>query len=151
MSDGPRPTPTPPIVRVPSIVGNTPTDARALLRERGLGLTVLREVGPRPWGEVVSQDPEAGVTVRPGDRVHGVVREGVRVPNVIGMEVADARSKLEEAGLEPTATMEDDSYDPAVTEPPQFTVLATDPEAGTHVEPGSVVEVTYWDPTGGVD
>jgi len=87
---------------VPDVVGDSYDDARAELE--GMGLVVDRDVDRRADGEdneVVEVDPGVGEEVERGGTVTLTVvpGENVKVPDVVGMSLDDAREALEEEGL----------------------------------------------------
>ncbi len=63
--------------------------------------------------------------------------EGIRVPDVTGMTLDEARRALEQAGLKLGALTPDASD----TTAPQGTVLSQDPAAGASVDKGSAVDI----------
>ncbi|MCB1003522.1 MAG: protein kinase [Acidimicrobiales bacterium] len=64
-------------VTVPSVVGQLEADARGLLEGLGLVVSVTRQAGTEDdAGQVLSQAPEAGVSLDPGSIVTIVVSEG---------------------------------------------------------------------------
>lgn len=91
-------------VRVPQVEGRSIADARLLLRRLSLNLglvaTEYRRIGD---GQIVHQEPHAGAIVHRNDSVDvtvAVVSPPIPVPNVIGLSSADARTKIEGAGLD---------------------------------------------------
>ena len=104
-SPTPTPVPTPELVRVPDFVGLSRTDAEALADRRDVELRVrFRQTTDAPRGTVLSQDPDAGSQVPPGETVTIVVAAApqlVTVPDVTGQDEADAIAVLLDAGLEP--------------------------------------------------
>lgn len=98
VSDGPE------TVRVPALAGRELDEARSQLKEDGLepGM-VTREFSEEvPRGSVISARPADGTKVRSGSAVALVVSKGspVDVPDVTGSDLADARSEMQDAGLE---------------------------------------------------
>ena len=88
--------------RLPNTVGDARDDAVRRLRGAGLKVRVTEELTDETArGKVASQQPSGGI-VRPGATVTLVVSKGtksVRVPNVIGKNLADARAELEQLGF----------------------------------------------------
>jgi hypothetical protein len=123
--------------------------ARALIEERGFNgeeilieaqfRSVVEEVPHwRPAGTVVSQSPPGGTRTALGSAVELEVSDGTgdrpRIPDVIGLPLAEARELLLEMDLEITvdeAPVEDRSL--------RGRVLGQDPVPGAEVEPGDVV------------
>jgi eukaryotic-like serine/threonine-protein kinase len=88
---------------------------------------------------VISTSPPENSQLEKGRTVVLVVSSGpeqVTVPDVVGNSEADARSALENAGLQvDVAESESEDEDPG-------TVLAQDPEGGGEVSKGSTVTIT---------
>ena len=97
VSRGPRP------IQVPDVTGYEREIAIQLIE--AAGLTVARVdtgVAPAERGVVVSSDPAAGRSRNPGGGVGLFVSVGtasIRIPDVTGLTVDEARVLLEEAGL----------------------------------------------------
>jgi len=129
-SAGPEP------VSVPAVVGRPEAAARAALLAAGLaaGLRVEEPDPDVPAGSVLRTEPSAGSQADPGDSVALVVSSGpppVVLPRVIGLQVAEAGERLEEAGLRTEVQ--------SVTSGPPGQVMDQTPEPGTVVEPGGTV------------
>ncbi len=142
VSKGPVP---PKQVTVPDVTGLTQSDAVAKLGDAGLktGDITQQYSDTVPNGEVISQNPAAGQTVKAGDTVGLVVSEGqkppakVAVPDVTGMSQATAVSTLSAAGLLTTVT------EVATADPTQVgVVMQQNPAAGTMVNVDSTVAIT---------
>jgi len=97
VSRGPRP------IQVPDVTGYAREIAIQLIE--AAGLTVARVdtgLAPAERGVVVSTSPTAGRSLDPGSSVDLFVSVGaasIRIPNVIGLTVDEARALLEAAGL----------------------------------------------------
>jgi len=90
-------------VPVPDVAGYDAEDARMLLESAGLrvGSTETTQA-PTPRNVAVNTRPPAGSTLSPGSEVVLVVSVGaatIRVPNLVGLTVDEARLALETAGL----------------------------------------------------
>jgi eukaryotic-like serine/threonine-protein kinase len=134
---------------VPGLTGMAEAEAQAALDGVGLRLgAVTPEMSTTvPSGQVIRQDPAAGVVVAKGSAVGIVVSSGspspspspsastVSVPNVLSMDAATATSALEGAGLVV------DVKQKGGTGQPPGTVLETSPGAGTEVPVGSTVRL----------
>jgi serine/threonine-protein kinase len=124
-------------VSVPKVVGTT--QAAATTQLQGLGFTVKTTTAANakiPAGVVVQQDPDQGTLLKKGGTVHIVVSSGagqVTIPNVNGQNANDAQRALETAGLTVVKSTE------ASDSVPLFSVIRTNPPAGTSVEGGSSV------------
>ncbi len=89
-------------------------------------------------GHVIGTSPQGGAMVAAGSVVKVFVSAGqqqVTVPNVVGEDLATARSKLANAGLNPVVQTDTTSTAPANT------VLTQNPAGGRKVNPGSMVTV----------
>ncbi len=93
-----------PVHDVPDLVGRPIAEVSALARQNGWELdddTVVRADDTRP-GQVVEQSPRSGSTLSEGDTLHVTVSLGptlVAVPDVKGVPEAEARARIEAAGL----------------------------------------------------
>jgi eukaryotic-like serine/threonine-protein kinase len=127
-------------VSVPDLSGSNLDQAAALLEDAGLELGAQDEAySDAAEGIIFSQAPEADSEVEPGSAVGVTVSIGpepVVVPNVIGYGVDDAAAEVTNAGLT-YQTFEYQSKEPAGT------VVSTDPEAGTELDPGTLVAIYY--------
>ena len=126
-------------VAVPDVVGSSRANAIATLRDAGLAVEVRTRASQQPAGTVVEQSPGAGTQVDAGATVRLVVATRpqptlVRVPNVRGVPVADARAQLRDAGLRSTVTRVPSSR-------PAGTVVSQSPRAGASVREASVVRL----------
>ena len=127
-------------VRVPGLVGSTFSEARALLRRVGLSWSSTEMSSSRPAGTVVGQSPGSGTEVRKGSVIRVRVSSGpplVNVPDVTGLDEADARVKLDAAGFEVSVVEQptDDSSQDGV-------VLDQSPVGRTDAREGAVVTIT---------
>jgi eukaryotic-like serine/threonine-protein kinase len=128
-------------VPVPRLYGNTPAQAESVLQGAGLRLGVQSRGynNDVTEGSIFFQDPSGGESVEPGTAVNVTVSLGpeqVEVPEVYGLSVAAAQTALSNIGLNSTP-IEVKGDEPAGT------ALATDPEAGAMLDPGSTVGLYY--------
>ena len=128
-------------VEIPRLYGNTPEQAKSVLREAGLELGSLsRDYNSGvAEGSIFLQNPSGGENVEPGSAVDVTVSLGpeqIKVPEVYGMSVSEAQATLSNAGLGSTP-IEVEGEEAAGT------ALSTDPGAGTKVDPGSTVSLFY--------
>ena len=99
-------------VEVPSLAGRTVNDARTLLTEHGLNLRVDEAVraDPKvPAGQVLAQDPQAGIRTRRERSVRVWVSAGARasvVPALIGESERTAQLRVQQEGLQLLAASE---------------------------------------------
>jgi serine/threonine-protein kinase len=125
--------------QVPSLLGQTQKAAEQRLSDNGLGLKGVDRVfsDTVERGSVVSSDPASGARIRGNGSVKLVVSRGpeiVRVPDVVGSSLADARRSLKKVGLAPGMVTKEFSQDVARGE-----VIRTDPRAGTDRHPDTAV------------
>ena len=88
-------------------------------------------------GQVISQQTREGSTLHRGDSVAYTVSKGpekVAIPDVVGLQREEARSRLESAGF----TVKEE----AVLGGFFGTVRSSDPAAGTMTKKGSTVTIT---------
>jgi serine/threonine protein kinase len=126
---------------VPSLEGLTVERATVLLQDEGLILgQITPENSERPEGTVISQSPNTGVEVTPGQIINVTISAGVSrvtVPRLIGLiSVDDARRVLADVGLRLGPVTEADSEQNAGV------VLGSNPPEGTAVEAGTQVALT---------
>ncbi len=130
VSSGPEP------VLVPSVVGQQRGDAAALLRQSGLRVRATAIRSDEPAGQVVAVDPGSGQTVPAGTRIDLSYSRGPQqVPDVRGLDQAEAESRLRSAGFDPQVRV-----DPETTEP-RGTVVDQLPAAGQTATQGSDVAI----------
>jgi beta-lactam-binding protein with PASTA domain/predicted Ser/Thr protein kinase len=138
-----------PQATVPDLVNLTQEAAITALADAGLvlGTPTSEQSTTVPSGQIISQDPAAGVTVAKGSAVNVVVSSGspspspspsptaalVTIPNVYGMDSTTATSELNAAGLGVVVKQK------GGTGQPPGTVVRMVPDAGTDVANGSTV------------
>ena len=119
-------------VQVPPLTGKTVNEATGLLTEAGLNLRVEegRRLDPKvPAGQIVTQDPAAGVRTRRERSVKVWVSGGPRattIPELSGESERTAQLRLQQEGLGLASTAEIRSSDyPAGTVVAQFPAART--------------------------
>ena len=133
-------------VTVVDVSGKTPQEASQILRSNKLKLG--QKVAQEPsdtfaQGQIIRTTPPAGTSVPVGTAVNFVLSTGpqqVPVPNVVCQRVSDARAAIKGAGL--VARNGGQASQPNLNCPQPNEVAATNPDAGTLVNPGS--PVTYF-------
>ena len=131
----------PDTVEVPDVGGGNLAQARSILEGAGLTLGEVAEdySDTVPEGSIISQDPVEGESLEPDEAVDVTVSLGVEqveVPEVYGVDLAEAQALLDNAGL----------YSNSVEVPGDEaagTALETDPGVGTLVDPGSTVTLYF--------
>ena len=140
VSSGPR------TVTVPDLTGKTPQQAAQALQKAKLKLgRKLAENADNtiPAGQIISQEPLPGDSLRVGAAVNYVLSTGpqqVPVPNVVCQAVSDAKAAIQAKGLVPQSG--GTASQPNLNCPQTNMVASTSPDAGTLVGPGSTV--TYY-------
>ncbi|MCX2967635.1 MULTISPECIES: Stk1 family PASTA domain-containing Ser/Thr kinase [Streptomyces] len=131
----------PEVVAVPDVAGVPLAEARERLTGAGLEPTAVTRAfdDTVERGAVIGTDPPAGTERRPGTGVELTVSKGrpVDVPDVTGADRGDARTVLEEAGVEVRVADERVHSD---QEP--GTVVSQSPAAGETVARGDTVTLT---------
>jgi eukaryotic-like serine/threonine-protein kinase len=138
----------PPKIPVPDVSGLDGSLARRLVAAAGLAVAQTESVQApapppgapaAPAGVVISTRPAAGVLSAPGSGVTVVVNRGaptIAVPDLVGMLIADARTRLETEGLEVGSVTRR-----RTGEANPGTVVGQRPAAGTLAAPGTVVDL----------
>ncbi|MFI6081649.1 PASTA domain-containing protein [Streptomyces sp. NPDC051217] len=124
--------------RVPSVLGQTEQVAKKRLGDAGLDAKVENDFsGTFERGTVMRTDPEPRSRIRGNGSVTLVISRGpeiVRVPDLAGKSLADAKDALKEAGLAPGVITR--SFD---QETDQGDIIRTQPKAGTELRPDAGV------------
>jgi serine/threonine-protein kinase len=123
-------------VVVPSVVGQNVDAATKTLEDAGFQVDTTTEDSPKPKDEVLKQSPTSGRKADDGSTVSLTVASGQNtVPDVTGLNEADATNELKDAGFKVTVTQTDvtDVADDGV-------VVTQSPQGGTH-KVGSTVKI----------
>lgn len=130
-------------VQVPRLVNLTEAQARAAIGDAGLTVTNVEfdNSDTVAAGNVISQQPQPDSYVDPGSGVEITLSAGkpqVAVPNVVGMQLKDAKAALEQAGLvaKPQERESDDQKNK---------VLESNPAPGIKLDAGQPVTLYYSD------
>ncbi|ROQ69595.1 serine/threonine-protein kinase [Streptomyces sp. 840.1] len=124
---------------VPSLLGQSEKVAKGRLSDAGLELKGVQRAysDTVDRGKVIDSDPKSAARIRGNGSVELVVSRGpeiVKVPDVEGVALAEAKRKLTKAGLVPGMVTKEFSEDAAAGE-----VVRTDPEAGSERHPDTAV------------
>jgi serine/threonine-protein kinase len=134
-------------VKVPNVVGLSCSDATAKLQQSHLQASCQNAASDTaPAGQVFSQNPSAGQQTPQGGTVTLQVSTGpakVQVPDVTNSDYQTAKQQLHALGLKPVP----DACQPSDPTTPDGTVVATNPPAGSYVDPHSNVTVYVADST----
>ena len=128
-------------VDVPNVVGKQLSVATRLLEERHLRVSSSEVTNSDvPAGQVISQSPEPGETVKEQRMVHLVVSKGagdITIPDLQGMSFDQAREKLKALGLSigKISYTSDTSKDDGV-------VISQGLQAGGKTSKGATVDIT---------
>ena len=132
-------------VVVPFVVDLGRDQAVSLLQARGLevGRLTTEIRTDIPSDRVLSQDPEPGVEIQPGEAVDLVVSvgpEAKQVPVAVGLTQEEALNRLRNEGFQNIEiyTIKTNDYDVGV-------VAEQEPEAGSPLEPNNVVVIRVSD------
>jgi beta-lactam-binding protein with PASTA domain len=120
---------------VPQVVGLREQAAQFQLRQQKLAATVVKRAAVKPRGIVVEQNPKAGARVPKGAPVMLFVSNGppgAKLPNVVGLAVADATKRLRAMKLVPLLKQ-------ATSKQAAGTVIAQKPAAGELAKPQTPV------------
>jgi serine/threonine-protein kinase len=126
----------------PNVVGESYADAQATLVGQGLqvGKVTQQYTSKDDKGQVIQQNPPAGILLRKGQSVSLVISGGIQyiaVPQgLVGLSMQQAKDTLAAANLKSGRIVFKNSS------LPEGQVLETDPVAGTSVPAGSKVTLT---------
>jgi serine/threonine-protein kinase len=124
--------------KAPAFVGMAEADARALIGSAGLSASFEVVDDTLPAGLVVAQAPVAGARFGQRDTLRMSVSSGqVRVPELVGSSLAQAREVLAKAALVlvKVDSQYSDSQGPGV-------VMVSGPKGGSRVKPRAEVTLT---------
>ena len=127
------------VVTVPDVKGKQLALARQILEDGHLRVNVAETYDANvPAGQVVSQDPDVGKTVKSDRLVTIYVSKGgesIEMPDLAGLAKSAAIERLQKLGLNLGSVYEKDSS----SEP--GTVLSHDPATGTKINRGQVIDL----------
>ncbi len=128
-----------PLAGVPPIVGFTSADAQRELAGNRLKARIIERYGSEPKDQVVAVAPAAGQQLREGSLVTLTVSKGLApttVPDVVSMNVDDARDAARKAGL--TLNIVDKQVSATI---PLNTVMSQTQSPGSAIDRGASVDV----------
>ncbi|MEV6942391.1 Stk1 family PASTA domain-containing Ser/Thr kinase [Streptomyces sp. NPDC051172] len=127
-------------VDVPNLVSLSQSDAENQLNNIGLKVGTVKKqpCDNQSKGNVCSQDPGKGTSLKKGDPVNLVVSTGapkVAVPDVTRLQFDQAKSKLEDKGFVVDQKTQESDQTPGL-------VLSQNPTGGTEKEKGTTITLT---------
>ncbi|GAA1778825.1 Stk1 family PASTA domain-containing Ser/Thr kinase [Nocardioides hankookensis] len=123
-----------PQVEVPFLIGQDKDAAQQTLEAAGFDVKLKEVESDEDKGTVVSTDPSQGQTVAAGTTIVVSYSDGPeKVPNVVGMQQAEAETAIRNAGFVPRVFTTDDTTEPAGT------VIDQSPSKGETLSEGSTV------------
>lgn len=129
---------------VPNLIGQTPSsgaiDANFTWGSNSLASTSTQTTSD--FGKVASQSPAAGTQAQAQAINYGVYVDGRPiVPNVVGQTESTARTLVQNVGLQPSVTYQNQSFNGQAT---AGTVASQSTTAGTRLASGSSVSFVVW-------
>jgi len=118
---------------IPDILGYPEDEALEMLASYGFEqIKIIYEDGEEAMGTVFSQVPENGIIYNKADEVIIKVSNGVMVPDIIGLDSAEAVTILEDIGFIVQILPDLDS---------SGLVIIQDPESGSYLDYGSTISI----------
>ncbi len=128
-------------VPVPNVTGKQMTLAQQILEGGNLRVNIAETYDANvPAGEVVSQDPDPGRSVKAQRLVTIYVSKGgetITMPDLVGLSKTAATERITKMGLKIGTVYEKDSYNDPVDK-----VLEQDPVVGTKINRGQTIDLT---------
>ncbi len=125
---------------VPDVTGKPMALARQILEDQKLRVNVAEVYDATvPAGTVVSQTPEAGTKVKEERMVTINVSRGgeeLDMPDLLGLDRADAEIKLKKMGLKLGSVYE------KFSDEEEGTVIGQEPRSGTRISKGQTIDIT---------
>lgn len=127
-------------INVPDVVGKSSVVAQQILEDKNLRVKIVESNDDSvPAGQVISQYPEAGATVKEQRLVTITVSKGgqeLTMPDLKSMSRSNAEEKLTKMGLKIGSVFEENSKEAAGT------VISQDPRSGSKITKGQTVDIT---------
>ena len=125
-----------PLKAVPYVINQPKAEAAAQLRSEGFNPILRKRESDEPAGQVLDTDPAPGQKVPEGSDVTVFFSDGQeQVPDVIGMQQAEAEKAIRDAGFDPFVTQETN------TTKPKGEVIDQRPAGGTPQPQGTSVTI----------
>lgn len=127
-------------ITVPDVVGKQVDSARNILISNNLRVSVSESFSDKvPAGQVISQQPEAGTTVKEQRMITIIVSKGGEitvVPDLRGLNRRDAELQIKNSGLKLGRVDEQFTQDT-----PQDTVVSQNPRPPAQVTKGTAIDI----------
>lgn len=128
-------------IEIPNVVGKQIEVAQKILKAEDLNVSV-NEISSEtiPVGQVISQSPEAGITVKSHRTIHLTISKGgsiILVPDLTGLSIQEATAKLKTIGLRLGKVEEREDLTK-----PFDKIISQAPLTPTKVEKDSAISVT---------
>ena len=129
---------------VPSLIGQTPSsgaiNANFTWGSNSLAATSTQTTSD--FGKVATQSPAAGTQAQAQAINYGVYVDGrPTVPNVVGQSESTARTLIQNVGLQPSVSYQNQTFNGQAT---AGTVASQSPTSGTRLTSGSSVSIVVW-------
>lgn len=128
-------------ISVPDVVGMTLEKAEKSLKNENLRISVDEVASDKvPVGQIISQTPQPGSSVKEQRIIHLTVSKGgkvILVPDLKGMTLTEAKERIERLGLSLGAVEKGVDKDAA-----SDAVISQTPAAGSNAEKGTIVNLT---------
>ena len=127
-----------PTVQIPFVAGQNKNDVRDLLEgsQYNFDVTLKEEESDEEKGMVIRTDPAAGEAVPIGSEVTVFYSDGPeKIPDVVGMQQAEAEQAIRDAGFIPDVVTSDD------TDIPAGTVIHQSPPGGQTAKKNAIVTI----------
>ena len=125
---------------VPDVVGMTQADATNTLESRGFTVRATQVKSDDTEGIVLLMDPGSGGRIPEGGEVVIHVAQSRSIPDVVGLSQDDAKSAIDDEGLDNV------TYTTERSDEPEGTVLSVDPEPGSRARANTAVTVVVAEP-----
>jgi len=118
-------------VACPDVTGLDVGEARRLVEQKGLSFVIAKYEKKKdvPYNRVLIQKPDAALSVRVGRAVTVVLSDGPRpvpIPNLVGLPLDEARTRLSQQGMAPKKVL-------YVAHGPEGLVVAQAPGSGENI------------------
>ncbi|MDY6313793.1 MAG: Stk1 family PASTA domain-containing Ser/Thr kinase [Clostridia bacterium] len=130
------------LAEVPDFTGKHYENAVKILDKYNIEYEIIPdESSDQPEGYIISQTPKAGKTLTGSTKVKLYVNmtkddeKLERVPRIVGLDSADAKSEIESSGFTWGSVTEQESSEP------KGTVISQSPDAGTEIKKGYRINV----------